>query len=58
MAAKFVRDQLFKNLFGHQHFSGNLARALEDAYQVRLAARQGGLDFQVRLAASQGHACA
>ncbi|KAI7835622.1 hypothetical protein COHA_010479 [Chlorella ohadii] len=33
MAAKFVRDHLFKNLFGHQHFGSNLARAMEDAYQ-------------------------
>lgn len=34
MAAKFVRDHLFKNLFGHEHFGSNLARAVEDAYQV------------------------
>lgn len=33
-AAKFVRDHLFKNLLGHHHFGNNLARAVEDAYQV------------------------
>lgn len=35
-AAKFVRDHLFKNLLGHHHFGNNLARAVEDAYQVQL----------------------
>lgn len=37
VAAKFVRDHLFKNLLGHEHFGRNLAKAVEDAYQVGAA---------------------
>lgn len=37
MAAKFVRDHLFSNLLGHEHFDGNLIKAVEDAFTVRRA---------------------
>ena len=33
VAAKFVRDHLFKNLLGHAHFGRNPAKAVEDASQ-------------------------